>query len=96
MLDYGAIDFSDICLVERGNIAKTYGKGIMQTTYILGLRGDAIKLTTAELHWPVSGRSIHGRGVLPQDGAKVVTSQGYADSEIVTALATLTGEVTVG
>ena len=89
MVDYGAVAFSDICLIERNGIAKTYGKGIMQTTFILGAAGDAIRLTTAEIHWPVSGRSIHGRGVLPEDGAKKVQSNLYGDAEIVNALAAL-------
>ena len=33
MVDYGAVGFEDICLIERGGVAKTYGKGMMQTTY---------------------------------------------------------------
>jgi carboxyl-terminal processing protease len=89
MLDYGAIDFSDICLVERNGVAKTYGKGIMQTTFLLGLRGDAIKLTTAKIRWPVSNRSIHDQGILPQDGAKTVPAQFYTDREIESAMAVL-------
>lgn len=42
---------------------RSYGKGIMQTTYVNPLGGDAIKLTTAKIYWPVSGLSIHGAGV---------------------------------
>lgn len=91
MVDYGAVDFSDICLIERNGKAKTYGKGIMQTTYLMGVTGDAIRLTTAELCWPVSGRSIHGRGVLPEDGAKTVPANFYGDGEIEAALAVLKG-----
>ena len=89
MVDYGAINFSDICLVERGGVAKTYGKGIMQTTYYLGARLDAIKLTTAEICWPVSGKSIHGRGVLPEDGAKTIANGNFTDEEIANAMAML-------
>ena len=88
MVEYGAVDFSDICLIERGGVAKTYGKGIMQTTYYLGAKLDAVKLTTAEICWPVSGRSIHGRGVLPEDGAKTSPEKGYGDAEIELALKT--------
>ncbi len=73
MIDYGAIDFSDICLIERGGEARTYGKGIMQETYFVTLgEWDALKLTTAEIKWPISGRSIHGIGVRPSDGALTV------------------------
>ena len=41
---------------------RTYGKGIMQTTYER-LGGGAIKLTTAKLFWPVSGVCIHDVGI---------------------------------
>ena len=89
MVDYGAVSFGDICLMERNGVAKTYGKGIMQTTYYLGAKLDAVKLTTAEICWPVSGRSIHGRGVLPEDGTKVAPTDDYGDGEIALALKAL-------
>ena len=41
---------------------RTYGKGIMQTTYAR-LTGGAIKLTTAELFWPDGKVCIHNVGV---------------------------------
>jgi carboxyl-terminal processing protease len=91
MVDYGAVDFSDICLIERNGAAKTYGKGIMQTTFLMGVTGDAIRLTTAEIRWPVSNRSIHDRGVLPEDGAKSAPANHYGDGEIESALTTLVG-----
>ncbi|MBE7080768.1 MAG: hypothetical protein E7371_05985 [Clostridiales bacterium] len=89
MVDYGAVDFSDICLIERNGEAKTYGKGIMQTTFLVGVTGDAIRLTTAEIRWPVSQRSIHDRGILPEDGAKFVPAGHYGDGEIGSALTAL-------
>ena len=91
MVDYGAVNFGDICLMERNGVAKTDGKGIMQTTYYLGVKLDAVKLTTAEICWPVSGRSIHGRGVLPEDGAKVAPTSDFGDGEIALALKALNG-----
>ena len=42
---------------------KTYGKGIMQTTFVNTSVGDALKLTTAKIYWPVSNISIHGVGI---------------------------------
>ncbi|MBE7085610.1 MAG: hypothetical protein E7366_00450 [Clostridiales bacterium] len=69
MIDYGAVNYTDICLAERGGIAKTFGKGIMQTTYPFYISGGAIKLTTAQIRWPVSDTCIHDRGILPEDGA---------------------------
>lgn len=43
--------------------AKTFGKGIMQTTYELK-SGGAFKLTTAKIYWPDNETSIHGEGII--------------------------------
>ena len=92
MLDYGACGYEDICLSYRGGMAKTYGKGIMQSTYPFGLIGnvDAIKLTTAKIYWPVSGNCIHGVGVTVENGCKTV-QEGVGDAEINAALQLLLG-----
>ncbi len=72
MIDYGAIEYKNICLAEREGVAKTYGKGIMQETRLVNIiKQDALKLTTAEIFWP-KGSSIHDRGVLPQDGTLTI------------------------
>ncbi len=85
MLDYGAIAYKDICLIEKNGVAKTYGKGIMQTTYLLFADGkDAVRLTTATISWP-KGNCIHGRGVLASDGAISIPESGYGEAEIVKA-----------
>lgn len=90
MLDYGAIDYEDICLTEYGGKAKTFGKGIMQTTYLVNaLEGDAIKLTTAKILWPVSKNCIHGRGVLAADGTKTVARDYEGENELVNAIKSL-------
>ncbi len=90
MLDYGAISYQDICLAERGGVAKTYGKGIMQETFLIHmLEQDALKLTTAEIRWPTSNRSIHGRGVLPDDGALTVEENYDFETETAAAIAKL-------
>lgn len=92
MIDYGAISYADICLAERGGVAKTYGKGIMQETTLVNLfRQDAITLTTAEIRWPVSDNSIHGRGVLPEDGTKTVEENIDFEKETENALKVLFG-----
>ena len=57
-LDYDDNDVVTV-LVEGG---KTYGKGIMQSTYE-NPRGGALKLTTAKLYWPKSLTCIHGVGI---------------------------------
>lgn len=75
MIDYEAISFSDIYLHENGKgVARTYGKGIMQTSYDDDPAGGALKLTAADIFWPKSGKSIHGVGVTPQDGANAIQS----------------------
>lgn len=51
--------------------AKSYGKGIMQTTFPNYFTGEALKLTTAQIYWP-NGRCIHGVGVTADDGCRIV------------------------
>ena len=90
MVDYGAIGYEDICLSMRSGVAKTFGKGIMQTTFYLDAsKKDFLKLTTAELRWPVSGKSIHARGVLPEDGALTVAESYVGETELFHAIALL-------
>ncbi len=87
MVDYGALGYGDICLSYRGKAAKTFGKGIMQETYILNyVRQDALKLTTAEIRWPKSNHSIHGRGVLPEDGTLTVEENYDFEQETAAAI----------
>ncbi len=69
LVDYKTVDYSDIYLRENENgVAKTYGKGIMQTHYE-DPHGNILTLTSAKIYWPKSGKSIHDTGVNPQDGA---------------------------
>ena len=89
LVDYGASAYADICLVERNGVAKTYGKGIMQAHFPLGISGDIMKLTTAEVRWPVTKYSIHGRGVLPEDGVKTVKEGATEEEELVAAIEVL-------
>lgn len=57
---------------ENGEaLYKTYGKGIMQTTY-QRINGSAIKLTTAKIFWPVSNISIHGVGITESLDERVI------------------------
>lgn len=90
MLDYGTIAYTDVCLIEENGIAKTYGKGIMQTTYIMDiLRQDALRLTTAKILWPTSGHCIHGRGIVVSDGTKTAEKNRNADEELKMAIQAL-------
>ncbi len=90
MLDYGAVSYGDICLSERSGEIKTYGKGIMQTTFPFGpIYSDAVKLTTAKILWPVSNNCIHGRGILKSDGTLSVAESYAGDTEINAAIQAL-------
>ncbi len=57
--------------LNNETVYKTYGKGIMQSTY-LNFDGSAVKLTTAEIFWPVSNISIHKKGVVGLDTGKTL------------------------
>lgn len=71
MLYYGAeerdgnFSLKDLVIVkpDGADEAKTYGKGIMQTTYNL-LGGAALKLTTAKIYWPDGTTCIHEEGIV--------------------------------
>ena len=70
LVSYNTLDRSHIFLRKNteNDVARTYGKGIMQTTYT-DLAGNALKLTTARVYWPDEKTSIHGVGVTENDGA---------------------------
>lgn len=74
MLDYDSKGIVKVVLENSGGEYRTYGKGIMQTTYPNLLGGGAVKLTTAKLYWS-SGISIHGVGVTKSS----VSDVGYSE-----------------
>ena len=51
--------------------ARTYGKGIMQTTFVNYYTGEALKLTTAKIYWP-NGNCIHDVGLNEESGCTIV------------------------
>ena len=75
LYDYGTIRYGDIFLHEdAAGVARTFGKGIMQTYYDIA-GGNSLKITSAEVFWPKSGKSIHGVGVTAKgDGAQAIRS----------------------
>lgn len=90
MYAYGVVDYEDICLVEEADgVAKTYGKGIMQTTYSI-LGGGGLRLTTAKIFWPTETPiSIHGVGVTKENGTKTVAASLAYNVQTQTAIKTL-------
>ncbi len=65
MLHYkDGFDESKLVIEKNSDgVAKTYGKGIMQTTYKL-VGGGALKLTTHKIYLPDKTTSIHGKGFI--------------------------------
>ena len=95
-LDYKNIylsDFSEDYLDWSGAAGehrkpRTYGKGIMQSTFINRKTGEALKLTTAKIYWQ-NGKCIHGVGLTEKDGCKTVPAEWVVtegDSELRTAV----------
>lgn len=74
LVDYGTVSYGDIVLRKdaESGVARSYGKGIMQS-HFPDSRGNVLKLTVAEIFWP-NGKSIHGKGVTEEDGARAVVS----------------------
>ena len=67
---------------------KSYGKGIMQTTYVNTFGGGALKLTTAKLVWPDGKTCIHGVGItksLEGYGEKIWESAGQDPLDVALA-----------
>lgn len=52
-------------------VYKTYGKGIMQSTY-RHIDGSAVTLTVAQTYWPISNVTIHGVGVIGKESGKIL------------------------
>ena len=82
MLSYGekeggnGFSASDVLVgynARRGDYS-TYGKGIMQTTYMLS-SGGALKLTTAKIFWADGKTCIHGVGVTPVSEENKITEE---------------------
>lgn len=86
MYCYGALKYEDIYLSDYSEnylgwlkkhggetkTCQTFGKGIMQSTFINYSTGGALKLTTAQIYWPDGKTTIHDRGVTTDDNCKAV------------------------
>ena len=75
VLDYDKTDKVTVLISSSTSggktVYKTYGKGIMQTTY-KHIDGSAVKLTVAQIYWPISNTTIHKIGVIGQDSGKIL------------------------
>ncbi len=79
LISYGILDYDRIYLPSytsyMGSSETTYGKGIMQTTYVRTFTGEAMKLTVAECVWPDKETCIHGAGITTADGCAAVETE---------------------
>lgn len=85
LVSYGFLEYENIYLSEfsdgyfewagitdeAARAPRTYGKGIMQSTFENRSTGEALKLTTAKIYWP-NGKCIHGVGLTLADKCKAV------------------------
>ena len=88
MICYGALEYENIFLSNYSDeyVAwlkgtgqevkneRTYGKGIMQSTFVNDATGEALKLTTAKIFWPDGKTCIHDRGITLADGCVSVNA----------------------
>ena len=83
LIDYGTIGYDDIFLRmdEGAEHYSTYGKGVMQSTFVSS-SGGAFQLTVARIYWP-SGNCIHERGITDEDGAVGIAAPSVRGEEDV-------------
>ena len=77
MLYYNrAFDINGLVIETDGDTARTFGKGIMQTTMVNTVTKTAIKLTTAYIYQPDKKTCIHGKGIVVSGANAVGIGQG--------------------
>lgn len=100
LVDNGVIDYADIYLTDfsdgyllatgtQNKDCRSYGKGIMQTTFVNRSTGDALKLTTAKIYWPKGETSIHDIGLTTDMGCRTVYADwdvSYGDEQLTSAV----------
>ncbi len=85
LVSYGLLDYKNIFVSDYSaeylewagagaKTAQTYGKGIMQTTFVNHFTGEALKLTTARICWP-NGKCIHDVALSKSDGCTPVPAE---------------------
>lgn len=89
MLYYGNAVQKEYVVIENdvlsGGTARTFGKGIMQTTFPLS-DGGAIKLTTAVIYQPDGATCIHNKGITATGENAVTKSENIALSRAIDLL----------
>ena len=63
LVSYNILKYENIFLSEYKDLeARSYGKGIMQSTFENRTTGEVLKLTVAGIYW-ANGQTIHGKGL---------------------------------
>lgn len=89
MISYGALKWENVFLSQYGEdymdwleqsgqelkTSRTYGKGIMQSSFENGMTGEVLKLTTAQIYWPDKTTCIHDKGLTVGDGCTPVYTE---------------------
>lgn len=79
LISYDILKYENIFLSKYSDRdAKTYGKGIMQSSFTNFITRETLKLTVAGIYW-ANGVTIHNRGLTAADGCSVAA----ASDEIV-------------
>ncbi len=107
LIDNGVIDYRDIYISDFGNAylnftktteknKRTYGKGIMQSTFVNPRTKEALKLTTAQIYWPDKEKnvSIDRVGLNTSMGCKTVPTEWdvtFGDTQLVKAVEMIYG-----
>lgn len=104
LVDNGVISYKDIYLSDFSEAylkatgtedknCRSYGKGIMQTTFMHPFTGEALKLTTARIYWPKGETCIHDVGLTDRDCNTVKTEWDvtYGDTQLAAAVAAIYG-----
>lgn len=103
MVCYGALDYKNIFVSQYSDAyinwlypdgkgvknARSYGKGIMQSSFTNFSTGEVLKLTTAKIFWPDKTTCIHDVGVTVGDGCTPLPAEWEwtkDDTELKTAV----------
>lgn len=108
MICYGALGYGNVFLSDYSSgytdwleangqevkTARSFGKGIMQTTFKNPDTGEALKLTTAKIFWPDGKTCIHDKGLTVSDGCRTLYAEWQHtkdDRELQAAVAEICG-----
>ena len=86
VLDYDKKGIVSVVLEGKNGVFKSYGKGIMQSTFERPFTGEAVKVTTAKLYWPITNTCIHGVGLIPGINGLNVIAESAPNNAFIDAL----------